>query len=174
MVRAYLLSLLARQYLAKGPQARDGFPHSWLVWEPGSWIPAARPDDESVGETVTPSASFPDRPQIGDALCFELGLRKPPPWTLRLGRMPDNDVRVNDMTVSRTHLVLTSGMGDDWRVRVADGAKGATYRGKPISPVDGVALDDGGELIVGGVALTFLAPTTLWRRVEETARRLAR
>src|SRR5262249_12428371 len=98
-VRAFLLSILAvRRYGAK--DFSRAYPHPWLIWEPGVWLPAA---PSAVSTDTLSSSGRGDHPQkTGDALCFELGQRR----TLKIGRSKACDIQINDATVSREHLLL--------------------------------------------------------------------
>jgi hypothetical protein len=167
MARAFMISFLARQALTRSREQLAGlYPHPWLVWEPGAWT-APSPNNRM---TILPPAPGTERPVAGDALCFELIL-KPGQTGLRVGRAPDCDIVINDATVSRAHLLLTT-EGEGWVALVSPSSRGATTAG-------GVAFEPGGRftltrdmpLQIGEVQLTFHERDRFLTRVEAESRK---
>ena len=70
-----------------------------------------------------------------------------------IGRSPECDVFLDDVTVSRTHAVLESD-GDRWVVR-DQGSLNGTYVNR--RRVDSARLEDGDDVQIGKFRLTFLA-----------------
>src|SRR5688500_14207309 len=102
-VPASLQSLLVRQLMAlKEPAWQAKHVTDWLIWEPGAWkVPHV---GANMASTQIAAPQLPNRPPQGDCLCFEL---KPAAAVkLKIGRAPENDIVLNDATVSREHLLL--------------------------------------------------------------------
>jgi hypothetical protein len=168
-VLASMQSLLVRQMLAlKEPAWQQRYPNDWLVWEPGAWkVPQIK---GGVASTQIAIAQ-PDRPQKGDCLCFEL--KCVAAAKLKVGRAPENDIVLNDATVSREHLVLERAK-DQWLVRALALSKATLVKGKAVAPDAPVALTSGDQLTVGGVTLTYLTPAGLISRIKLEATTLSR
>jgi hypothetical protein len=163
MVRAYLLSFLARQRLALKEHMAERYPNCWLAWEPGAWsVPPAAGD---MATTRLPTPLPADRPAQGDALCFEL-LAKPDGSPLKLGRAAGNDVVVNDATVSREHILLFRNK-DGWIAEVTSQAKSTFFGSAPLSPGQKVLLTDRQKLKVGDVVFTFHEPPSFIERISD-------
>ena len=170
-VSASMQSLLVRQLMVLKEQAwLERHTTDWLVWEPGAW---KVPDPARGGVASTQIAiAQPDRPQTGDCLCFEL---KPIAGAkLKIGRAPENDIVLNDATVSREHLVLERSKEQQWLVHAQASSKATLVKGKAALPGAPVPLASGDQLKVGGVTLTYLTPTGLLGRVRAEAQRLSR
>lgn len=163
-VRAYLLSMLAvRRYGEKDfPRA---FPHPWLIWEPGAWVPAS---PSAVSSDTHASAGRGYNPQgTGDALCFELAERRP----LKVGRSSACDIQLNDATVSREHLLLQpEPIGAGWLASPATTRNTTEYNGVALTgqslPLR--ALD---KLRLGDVTVTFADPDAMLVRLDDQLRK---
>ena len=70
-----------------------------------------------------------------------------------IGRSPDCDVFLDDVTVSRTHAVLESD-GESWAIEDR-GSLNGTYVNR--RRVDSARLEDGDDVQIGKYRLTFLA-----------------
>lgn len=74
--------------------------------------------------------------------------------TNSVGRVPENDIQIDDQSISRNHATLKR-EGDDWYVEDL-GAKNKTFvNEKPIEPNKPVQLKDGTTLHFGYVAVKF-------------------
>ena len=160
---AYLLSLLSRQRQLLGARFFERYRSDWLVWEPGAGRPARSMFTSNSEVTHQPSGGAPARPEGEDAMCFEL--KQVAGASLSVGRATENDIVVNDLSVSRDQFVLQFD-GHRWLVRA---------RGTPVS-VDGVAVDEAGAPVkngsivaAGDVRLTFYGPEGLPERLEQEA-----
>ena len=162
---AFLLSLLARQYLL----LKDGFSkrygHPWLVWEPGEWNAPSPGENASIASTRTPPSGTALMPQVGDALCFSLEPTKP---ALLVGRSSESDIVINDMTVSREHLTLSYEQGV-WSAEAKNGTT-TTHRGAVLVPGTRVPLAQGSTLTIGGSVLTYWTAEAFLDRVQAAAR----
>jgi len=158
---AYRLSLLSRQRQVLGARFFERYPSDWLVWEPGPWRPARSMFTSNTEATHQPSAPGPARPEGEDAMCFEL--KQVTGVSLSAGRATENDIVVNDLTISREQFVLQFD-GHRWLVH---------GKGTPVS-VDGVAVEaagapvkNGSLITAGDVRLTFYGPDGLPVRLEQ-------
>lgn len=156
MILAYLFSLLARQERALKASFAVKYPGAWLVWEPGAWTaPDASQSTRpfNLDEQSTPVRGGGEGK--GDALCFHLVLPQGRPGTLNVGRSPDNDVQLNDATVSRYHLVLKMLADRSWQVAATAGAKSSSLNGTALTPGQTVSVRNGDRISLGEVLLTF-------------------
>ncbi len=147
-VPSYLSSFVLQRLVVAPAEFPKRFGGAWLVWEPGSWTAPA----QSGGVLSTLVASGPaTRPGQGDALCFLLGAS---PRLVRVGREPDNDVVINDGTVSRQQFSLVCDGAGWWvephndKTRLLPDTKLSSGLRQPLS--------SGAQLGAGGVRLTFL------------------
>jgi hypothetical protein len=163
MVRAYLMSFVARQALLLKEQLPARYPHAWLVWEPGSWSAPPVQGDHSATRLPT-SHSAVTAPQRGDALCFELDL--PAKATgLHLGRASTNDIVINDATVSREHLLFTKSATGKWSAEALGASKSTFLGSMPLAAGQKVALSDEERIKVGDVVFTFHEPRSFFVRL---------
>jgi hypothetical protein len=167
MVRAYLISFVARQALLLKDKLPARYPNAWLVWEPGNWSAPAVQGNESATRMPT-SQSAVTAPQHGDALCFELSA-PPAAGSLRLGRATGNDIIINDATVSREHILLAKQTDGRWSAEATSQAKSTFFGSCPLPPGQKVALADGQKLKVGDVVFTYLEPASFFERVSGVA-----
>ena len=167
MVPAYMLSLLGRQQLMLKERFLQRYPHPWLVWEPGDWRPPAAAEIDG-GKTQLPNAHDELRPRGSDALCFELFVRAKAVTCLKLGRGVECDVVINDMTVSREHLLLY--FDEKWAVEnIAPEGTVSLLRTSPLPPKARVALPPDAQLTVGGVHLSLYDSKAFFERVAVQA-----
>ena len=167
MVRAYLISFVARQALLLKDKLATRYPNAWLVWEPGSWSAPPVQGDESTTRLPT-SHDAVTAPQRGDALCFELAL--PAKATaLRLGRAKGNDIVINDATVSREHILLAKQTDGRWSAEAMSQARSTFFGASPLQPGQKVPLADGQRIKVGDVVFTYLEPASFFERVTGVA-----
>lgn len=111
---------------------------------------------------ATEDASSPDSPHRGTTPAL-VALRGPKVGSryeldqdlLRIGRHPDSDIFLDDVTVSRRHAELASDAQGVFRVRDV-GSLNGTYVNQ--QRVDEAVLADGDELQVGSFKLTFVVP----------------
>ena len=164
MVRAFMISFVTRQAFTRSrEELLAAYPHPWIVWEPGAWM-APAPNNRM---TVLPPEPGNERPVAGDALCFELVI-KPGQTGLKLGRAQDNDIVINDATVSRSHLLIAKD-GGAWVALVSPSSRGVTANGLALTPGARVELRSGADLHVGEVQLTFLDAAGFVDRVKKAA-----
>ena len=159
---SYLSSFLWMQQLRGAEAFAQRFPGEWLVWEPGRWqAPAV-----NVRTTLTFGATGPGdaarNAAAGDFLCFHLGV--PDARSFAVGREVDNDIVINDGTVSRQHVVFAPASGR-WLVR-PQGGRAATISGVAVG-ADGAVIRPGQTLLLGGATLSFHDTSTLLKRLAQ-------
>lgn len=168
-MRCVLLSVLIRQQLSLKDEFRRRYPHCWLVWEEGAWN-VTPPGEQSLSRTMPPLDELQDCLPTGDVLAFELDVSKAP--ALTLGRSTQNDIVIDDNTVSREHLVLTCAAPDQWSVESKGSSQRLSVAGKNVVPGAPVPLRPRDVLKVGGVVLTFYDPAGFDRRLQSEAKKL--
>ena len=151
-----MLSLLGRQRQLLGPRFSSRYPSNWLVWEPGPWRPARSEATSNVESTQLPTPAA--RPVSEDALCFEL---KRVEASLTMGRSTENQIVVNDLTVSREQLFLEFAAGQ-WRLRTLGPV---TVDSRVVGP-EGALLTNEARVTIGDVRMTFYEPEGFLRRLE--------
>jgi hypothetical protein len=134
-------------------------PEDWLVWEAGPWRPTYQPRDTLAHDGLLTSVPH----GAGESLAIALEPPSARPY-LALGRAPDNDIVVDDATLSRIHLLLQRDpLG--WTARDAGSTNGSSVDGAPIGP-DAVPLQTGQRLLAGSVRFTFYDPGGLYLRLR--------
>ena len=159
-MRGFLISWLAKH--SSGQQLDDFVrerPEAWLVWEAGPWRPTYQPRDTLAHDGLITSVPH----GAGESLAIALEPPTARPY-LSLGRASDNDIVVDDATLSRVHLRLQrEPLG--WTARDAGSTNGSSVDGAPIGP-DAVALQTGQRLLAGSVRFTFYDPGGLYLRLR--------
>ena len=155
---------MVRQTLSLKDKFGTQHPHDWLVWEPGAWrVPAS---GEKLADTrAAPADSFAGPPR-GDCLCFEL--KCPPGTQITLRRAPENDIVINDATVSREHVMLTRG-DKGWTLTAQ---RPTQLAGKSLTDGTTTELNSGDRIVAGGVRLTFLSSAGFWDRQKGEAQKV--
>lgn len=157
---AYMLSLLGRQRQLLGARFFEAYLSDWLVWEPGPLHRARSILTSDTEVTHLPSAAEPLRPVGEDALCFEL--KQLAGASLIVGRGSENDIVVDDLTVSREQFTLHYAEAK-WVVH----AKGSALSvdGQPVG-AEGAALNNGSVITAGDVRMTFYGKDGFPQRLE--------
>jgi pSer/pThr/pTyr-binding forkhead associated (FHA) protein len=102
---------------------------------------------DTLTPTLTATLMVRSGPQAGER--FSLGKA-----TTRIGRHPDSDVSLDDISVSRRHAEIER-QGTEYVLRDA-GSLNGTYVNQRRS--DSVVLQQGDEILIGRFRLLFLAP----------------
>src|SRR5215472_2107404 len=144
MVRSVLPSVLIRQHLSLKDEFRKRYPHAWLVWEAGAWN-VSGDGEQNVAHTQPPAEDLQDCLPTGDILCFELATSAPE-QILRLGRASQNDIVINDSTVSREHLLLTRSASGDWSAELKSPTQHVAIAGRALAHGKPVSLHRGDVL----------------------------
>jgi pSer/pThr/pTyr-binding forkhead associated (FHA) protein len=153
MARAFLLSLMVDQYRKVGDAFLEKYNHGWLVWEASAWAAPRADGATRIGHLGLGLNPGKER----DALCFGLTF-KGDAKQIALGRANDNDIVINDGTVSRHHALLTLSPSGRWQVQPFPSTSGTVSGTRQLSETDVAPLVDRQKLVVGGVELTFYEP----------------
>lgn len=161
-MKAYLVSWLARQY--RGCDLKTFLrerSEDWLVWEAGPWRPPSPRRPETMGTSDSGFAM-----QAGEPLAIAL---VPPAGSavVRMGRAADNDIVIDDATMSRAHLALAHHDGR-WLVRDVGSSNGTRVGAVRIS-ADPVPLRVGTVIEAGMARLTFYDGPGLFLRLRGSA-----
>lgn len=160
-VKAYLISWLSRQQQTGGMASFErSHPGPWLVWEAGPWRPPS-PD-----RSTRASSERQARMSSGDALALLVATRpgREPFEGVRLGRGPENDLVVDDGTLSRDHLLLRK-QADGWTVEDLHSSNGTQVDGRPVNG-GRVPIEPGAQIEAGSVRLTFYDAKGLYLRLK--------
>jgi len=155
------MSWLARRHADDDLAAfRHALPGPWLVWEAGPWRPP--PSDRATIQ----AEGRDGRSSSGDALVLEVVARGGQPSTegVRLGRGPENDIAVDDGTLSRAHLRLRQ-EGGGWTLEDLRSSNGTRVDGEVVRGRR-VALAPGSRIEAGSVRLTFYDADGLFLRIR--------
>jgi len=159
-VRGYLISWLAKHSSGRNlEEFAAERPEDWLIWEAGPWRPTYQNKDTL--EQGSEKLRSPHGADESLAIALEQGAKKP---YVSLGRGPDNDIVIDDATLSRLHLLLQR-EGDHWTIRDAGSTNGTTVEGARLGP-DPVELHVGARILAGSVRLTFYDSGGLYLRLK--------
>jgi len=158
---SYLLSWLAKRSAGADLTSHtQRYPGDWLVWEPGHWHPPPK-----AGSTLSAGGPSLTPLPAGEALAIAL---EPTPGrpSLTLGRGAENDIVIDDATLSRTHLVLSRAEGGGWTVGDAGSSNGSFLDGRRLEPGRPEPVVDGSRVKAGSVRLTFHDAGGLYLRLR--------
>jgi hypothetical protein len=161
-VKSYLLSWLAREHAATELEAFERqLPGPWLVWEAGPWAPPP-PDRDTL--VAVPRRG---RPSSGEALVLEVSPRmgRARISGVRVGRGPENDLVVDDGTLSREHFLLRPSDERGWTLEDLRSSNGTRVDGVPVEGTP-VPVPAGASITAGSVSFTFLDAQGLYRRMR--------
>ena len=158
-MKSFLISWLGKRYagidLATFQQQNPG---EWLVWEAGPWRPPA-----ARRETM---ASGPGTRLLAAGESLAIGLEaKAGGAEVRLGRASENDLVVDDGTLSRSHLAFNRDAGGAWTVRDVGSSNGTRLEGQPLGQVP-TPIQSGARIEAGAVRLTFYDGPGLYLRLR--------
>jgi hypothetical protein len=158
-VRSYLLSWLGKKHAAADLAAFvRAEPHAWVVWEAGPWRPPSR-----GRETVQARPGLPGL-ESGESLAIALVSRTPGAG-VTLGRGADNDLVIDDATLSRTHMRFERGADGGWTVQDVGSSNGTVVDGEPARSL-ARPLRSGSTIEAGAVRLTFFDAAGLFARLK--------
>jgi pSer/pThr/pTyr-binding forkhead associated (FHA) protein len=127
------------------------------VWEAGPWRPpSARIETLASGPQTRLLAS-------GESLAIELASRRGSD-EVRIGRASENDLVIDDATLSRVHLLLRRGLDGAWTAQDAGSRNGTKVDGAPAKAP--IPLRRGSIVEAGAVRLTFYDAAGLYGRLR--------
>ncbi len=74
--------------------------------------------------------------------------------TIYIGRSPDNDIQINDKSVSRKHLKIVR-RGDKYLLKDLESKNGTFIKGKRISPDDEIEVKEGVSVAIGNILISL-------------------
>lgn len=157
-MKTFLVSWLGRKY-ASLPLSSfvNQHPEDWIVWEAGPWRPRARGETTIVAAEASTLAA-------GESLAILLQGKRGS-TEVRVGRSPENDVVIEDATLSRSHFVLER-MGEGrWTIRDSGSSNGTRLDGAPLGPT-ARAIEPGARIEAGSVRLTFYDAAAFFFRLR--------
>jgi hypothetical protein len=158
-VKSFLISWLAKKFAGADLQTfQKQNPSDWLVWEAGPWRPpAARRETMASGPGTRLLAA-------GESLAIALEA-KAGGGEVRLGRASENDLVVDDGTLSRSHLAFVRDASGAWSVRDVGSSNGTRLEGQPLGQTP-VRIESGARIEAGAVRLTFYDGAGLYLRLR--------
>jgi hypothetical protein len=161
-MKSLLLSSLRAQVAGLGLDAfKASYPHPWLLWELGAWTPPSKSSTSTLSGSETPP---PQRGGEALALALTPKDRKSPQVTL--GRGPDNDLEVNDGTLSQTHLVFMQG-AVSWTVRDAGSKNGSWVDAVKLTPGNPAVLRNGAKVRAAKAMFLYLTPEGMFDHLRQ-------
>jgi hypothetical protein len=157
-VKSFLVSWLAKRYA--GADLRTFLKErteDWIVWEAGPWRPPA-----AGRETM---AASPGTRLLSAGESLAIALVPGAAGDVRVGRAPENEVVIDDATLSRSHLVLHRDPAGVWTARDAGSSNGTRVDGVRIARVP-FSITPGARLDAGTVRLTFYDGASLFMRLR--------
>jgi hypothetical protein len=130
-------------FIGTGEPSPEPATATYRVGETGELVPV---DLEQVAEEGAALVVRTGGGRVGESF----PLREP---RITIGRRPDSDVFLDDVTVSRDHALIVQ-RGDEYHLDDL-GSLNGTYVNR--SRIDTIKLEDGDELQIGKYKLTFLA-----------------
>jgi hypothetical protein len=160
---------LARRVHTKATLENLGISVPSLVWK----VPAV----DNAGETwdVTEVGAQRTRPTATDPLVLTVeksqGSANPFAMGVTIGRVENNDIFVDDASVSRFHAWLQHDeRKNEWLVCDAESKNGSWLDGNKLSPNQKVKVVDGSLLRLGDAELRFLLPSSLLAFIQRPSR----
>ncbi len=166
------LSIYLRSFLSD-PSRWSTVAFPVLVWEyaaPGR-IDPERDTADPYPSVPTGPGGAPQRPSSGEPLVFEVkkGARVGNALIgITVGRTPNNDICIDDESVSRFHGVFACDERTDlWSLVDVGSKNGIQVAGQRLEPQKPRVLDARDELVIGTVPLLFLLPETFRAYAEK-------
>lgn len=141
------------------------------------WSSESVSQEQGNEEEATRASTRDGKPVGGETYVFPL--RKKPETVpllpgIRLGRVPRNDVAINDLSVSRFHALFQQDRSTlEWLVTDADSTAGILVNGTRIAPSTPTPLPADATIRLGDVELRFLTPEAFCTFLEATRRKAA-
>ncbi len=157
-MKSFLISWLAKKHASADLRAfLKERPEDFLVWEAGPWRPpAARSETMAAGPGTRLLSA-------GESLAIAL-VAKAGGADVSLGRSAENDLVVDDGTLSRHHLLFRREPAG-WTVRDAGSSNGSKLNGMRLGG-EGALLRPGDRLEAGAVRLTFYDAPSMYLRLR--------
>ncbi len=164
---------LARQFLTDPKRLRDGFTTPLLVWE---GVSSADGEDPLYITVSGVRASKPSKPSTGDSLVFEMkkGNSKGNAFAMGItvGRTEQNDVAIDDASVSRFHAFFQfDPKAQAWKVVDAESKNGTWVNAQKLTGATAQVVMDGARLRFGDIELVYFAPDSFMQYLKNRMER---
>jgi hypothetical protein len=148
------IAVYGRRLLIDREAFRKEQRHAVMVWEAQ---PVAKEDPLLLG---TRSHGAATRPTATSPVVYEVvkNATNAMPSAVTLGRTPNNDLVIEDNSVSRFHCYIVTGPGRVLSVVDADSSQGTWLNGTRLEPKAPTPLHDREVLKVAEVTLTYYEP----------------
>jgi hypothetical protein len=157
-VKSFLVSWLAKKHAGADLRAfLKERPEDFVVWEAGPWRPPAARNETMAAGPGTRLLS------AGESLAIAL-VAKDGGAEVRLGRSAENDLVVDDGTLSRHHLLFRREAAG-WTLRDAGSSNGSKLNGMRLGG-EGALLRPGDRIEAGAVRLTFYDAPSMYMRLR--------
>jgi hypothetical protein len=159
------LSNFGRRLLTSREKLKDSLNSPLLIWE----APSGKPDEMLL--LATQAANTIDRPRSGEPLVFELrkGDAKQNAFAMgiTLGRTDNNDVVIEDNSISRFHSYFQKDTKTGlWKVVDAESKNGSWMGPLKLKPNKAEILTDKVKLRFGDIEMQFFEPDSFLRYLE--------
>ncbi len=141
-----------------------------LMYEPPEELESSTDDDDEYQFKTQSGLSVPTMGG-GDPMAAVVEKTKENAFKQRItiGRTGNNDIVLEDASVSRFHAFLEQLPGGDWQLVDAGSRNGTTLAGKKLTGRVGATLHNGAVLRVGAVQLTFLTASGFLEMLKRRA-----
>lgn len=150
------LTFYARQLLNQPAEFTRGLTVPILVWE----APPQKKDEDLMFGTVSGAAS--PRPTSGDPLVFELkkGNSKQNAFVfgVTVGRTENNDIPLDDNSVSRFHAYFQNDPKKGWLLIDAESRNGTFVDGEKLKGKTPMQVEPGSRVRFGTIEMTMYSP----------------
>ena len=159
------LSVYGRRMLLERDVFRKGLRYAMLVW---TAPPSTKEDPLLLG---TRSHGGETRPSAGAPVVYEIykNATNAMPGAVTVGRTPNNDLVIEDNSVSRFHGYLVQAPNKVWSIVDADSTQGTSLNGGKLAPKSPAALKDQDVLKLGDVTLTYFGPEAFFTYLDQMA-----
>ncbi|MFG2111772.1 FHA domain-containing protein [Streptomyces sp. NPDC048718] len=145
---------------APGPPGADQPAAEPAAAEPQPPEPPAEPPAAPVPSTPRPSSAAVASPALTGAFRRPTSVRPLPARTVRIGRAPDNDLVIDDLTVSRRHAELIAEPDGTYRIHDLGSHNGTFLDGRPVTDArvtaeDLVGIGHRAYCLIGGSLVEF-------------------
>jgi hypothetical protein len=155
------ISVLGRMYLLERSSLEKQIMVPVLVWA------SVAKTDSKIDPFVTHAGDQKRSPTVQDPVCFTLekaGSRANAfTMGITVGRTENNDIPINDPSVSRFHAYFQQDPNRRWKVADAESRNGTFLGAKRLAPNVGSYLGDKDEIKFGDVVVTFLEPASFFQ-----------
>lgn len=166
MAGAREVATFAARYLADEAAFRRAVTAPVLLWQ-------APPEAPEAPLLFSTRAGQPGkRPGKGSSMFFVVkkSVKNAFADEVTLGRTANNDITIEDNSVSRFHAYFAPDKAGGWSLVDAKSTSGTFLGGQKLSPRAPAALKNGLMLKVGDVELQFLEPEGFWQLLRQLIR----